>query len=59
LNVLLSSEDTNPILLTFFPAAILFTNYVETLKRDNIREIVLMFSVFVPFIVFLSILILK
>ena len=59
LNVLISTEDLHPILLTFFPAAVLMTNYVESIKRDNLREIVLMFSIFIPFIIFLSIMILK
>ena len=59
LNVLISTEDLHPILLTFFPAAVLMTNYVEWIKRDNIKEIVLMFSIFIPFVIFLSIIILK
>ena len=59
LNVLISTADLHPILLTFFPAAVLMTNYVEWIKRDKIREIVLMFSIFTPFIIFLSIMILK
>lgn len=59
LNLILSSESNSPILLTFFPATVLATNYVENLKKTNIREIVLLFSVFIPCIVFLSILILK
>ncbi|MBT8306708.1 MAG: hypothetical protein KJN85_07205 [Maribacter sp.] len=59
LNVLLSTNDLHPILLTFFPAAVLMTNYVESIKRENMREIILMFSIFIPFIVFLSIMIVK
>ena len=59
MNILLSSEKSAPILLTFFPTAVLFTNYVESLKRSKVKEIVLLFSIFVPIIVFLSILILK
>ncbi len=59
LNVLISTEDLHPILLTFFPAAVLLTNYVESIKRENIKEIILMFSIFIPFIVFLSIMIVK
>ena len=58
LNVLISSEDLHPILLTFFPASVLMTNYVESIKRDNIKEIVLIFSILIPFAVFLSIMIL-
>ncbi|MGB5497765.1 MAG: hypothetical protein WBM77_02420 [Maribacter sp.] len=59
LNVLISSGNLYPIQLTFFPAAVLMTNYVESIKRENIKEIVLMFSIFIPFIVFLSIMIVK
>jgi len=59
LNLLLSSENNSPMLLTFFPASVLFTNYIEAIKRPNLREVILLFSVFIPFIVFLSILILK
>ncbi|NND78456.1 MAG: hypothetical protein HKN53_01005 [Maribacter sp.] len=59
LNVLISTDELHPILLTFFPAAVLMTNYVEWIKRDNIKEIVLLFSIFIPFIIFLSIMILK
>ncbi|MBD0850582.1 DUF6427 family protein [Maribacter arenosus] len=58
LNVLISSEDLHPILLTFFPASVLMTSYVESIKRDNIKEIVLIFSILIPFAVFLSIIIL-
>jgi len=59
LNVMISTENLHPILLTFFPAAVLMTNYVESIKRDNLREIVLMFSIFIPFMIFLSIIIVK
>lgn len=59
INIFVSSEELHPILLTFFPTAVLLTNYVESIKRSNIREAVLMFSIFIPFIVFLSIMILK
>jgi len=59
LNVLISSGNLYPIQLTFFPAAVLMTNYVEAIKRESIKEIVLMFSIFIPFIVFLSIMIVK
>jgi len=59
LNIMFSSNEVHPILLTFFPAAVLMANYIESIKRQNIKEIVLMFSIFIPFIVFLSILILN
>jgi flagellar biosynthesis protein FliQ len=59
LNILVSSEGIHPILLTFFPAAVLITNYVESIKRENTQEIILIFSIFVPFMVFLTTLIAK
>ena len=58
LNVLISSEELYPILFTFFQASVLMTNYIESIKRENIKEIVLIFSIFIPFMVFLSIMIL-
>ncbi|MGB5435454.1 MAG: hypothetical protein WBM98_06140 [Maribacter sp.] len=58
LNVLISSENLHPILLTFFPASVLMTNYIESIKRDKIKEIVLILSILIPFSVFLSIMIL-
>lgn len=58
LNVLISSENLHPILLTFFPASVLMTNYIESIKREKIKEIVLILSILIPFSVFLSIMIL-
>lgn len=39
-----------PVLITFFPAATLITKYVEVIKRPKVRELVLMLSVILPFI---------
>ena len=52
--VLKSVPDTHPILITFFPAVVFITTYVQSIKKDSVREIVLMASVIVPFIVFLT-----
>ncbi|MCK0144091.1 hypothetical protein MWU78_00335 [Arenibacter sp. F26102] len=57
--VLKSSPDTHPILITFFPAVVFITTYVQSIKKDSIREIVLMASVIVPFIVLLTNIIMK
>lgn len=40
-----------PILFTFLPVAVFFTNYFESIKREKIREILLFLSVTVPIIV--------
>lgn len=37
------------IILTFFPAAVFATNYIESIKRENIKEVVLISSVVIPF----------
>jgi hypothetical protein len=59
LKILTSSTDVHPIMVTFFPAAVFFTNYVESIKKQNIREVVLIISVFVPLVILLTILVIK
>ena len=49
-----SSETISPIMITFFPASILFTKYVEVIKKINIKEVTLILSLVVPFMVFLG-----
>ncbi len=54
LKVLISSGKDYPLMVTFFPAVIFMTNYIESIKRASIKEIVLMAVVIIPFLVFLS-----
>ena len=54
-----SSESAAPIILTFLPASVLFTKYVEVIKRINIKEVTLILSLVIPFMVFLGELIAK
>lgn len=54
LTLLKTSEASFPVLVTFFPAAVLFTKYIEVIKKVNIKEIALISSVFVPFVIFLA-----
>ncbi len=49
-----SSETISPIMITFFPAAVLFTKYVEVIKKINIKEVTLILSLVLPFMVFLG-----
>ena len=49
-----SSETIAPVMITFFPASVLFTKYVEVIKKVNIKEVTLILSVVVPFMVFLG-----
>lgn len=49
---LLTSSSTNfPVLITFFPAVIFTTNYVEVIKKPNVKEIVLIATILIPFII--------
>jgi len=59
LEVLSSSTDVYPIMVTFFPASVYFANYVESIKKANIKEVVLMVSVFVPLVILLTTLVIK
>ncbi len=45
-----TNDGVYPVLLTFFPAATLVTKYVEVIKRTKVREIVLIASILVPFL---------
>lgn len=54
-----TSPNLFPIMLTFFPATIFISNYVEAIKKSNIKEIVLIVSVVVPFLVFITSLAMK
>tara|TARA_R110002167_G_scaffold206691_14_gene410781 strand:- start:1363 stop:2301 length:939 start_codon:yes stop_codon:yes gene_type:complete len=47
------------IMVTFFPASVFLTKYIESINRPNIKEIVLMLTIFIPFMVFFAGLILK
>lgn len=52
LKVLLSSKNVFPIMVTFFPASVFLAKYVESIKKPNIKEIVLLLSIFIPFMAF-------
>ena len=53
LKLFVTSDSAYPVVLTFFPAAVFMTNYLESLKKANIKELVLIVSVLVPVLVFL------
>ena len=48
------SGDDYPFLITFFPAAVFLAKYVELIKRKNIKDIVLMVSIVVSFIILMT-----
>lgn len=53
-NVLVSTDTTFAIMITFFPCVIFITNYIESIKKENLLEVILMLSIFLPFVVFVS-----
>lgn len=54
-----TTNDTYPLLITFFPGAIFLAKYVELIKKATLREIVLMVSVVAPFLILMTKMILK
>ena len=59
INLLDASMGNHPILITFFSAIVFITTYVETIKKDRIREIVLLVSLILPFFVLITNILLK
>lgn len=54
LTVVKSSAQAFPVIVTFFPAAVLITKYIEVVKKANIKEVALMASIFLPFVFFVT-----
>jgi hypothetical protein len=52
-NVLVLTESTFAIMITFFPSVIFICNYIESIKRKNLLELVLALSLVVPLLAFL------
>ena len=54
-----TTNETYPVLITFFPGAIFLAKYVELIKKETLREIVLIVSVVAPFLILMTEMILK
>lgn len=50
---LVESSNASPVLITFFPAAVFLTNYLETIKKLRIRELAFSLIIIVPIFIFL------
>nr|WP_298923395.1 DUF6427 family protein [uncultured Allomuricauda sp.] len=50
---LFKSIDASPVLITFFPAAVFLTNYIETIKKAKLKEVVVVICVALSFVLFL------
>ncbi len=52
--MLKSMSQVAPILITFFPAVIFINMYIESIRKDKIREVAIILCVLVPIVVFIS-----
>ncbi|WP_299798767.1 DUF6427 family protein [uncultured Maribacter sp.] len=51
-NVLVTSENNNAVMITFFPSVIFIVNYLESIKKPKFLELILVSSILIPIIVF-------
>lgn len=49
----IKSVDASPVLITFFPAAVFLTNYLETIKKAILKEVVVGICIALSFLLFL------
>ncbi|MCL6266680.1 DUF6427 family protein [Flagellimonas myxillae] len=47
-------DGTGTILITFFPAAVFATNFLETIKKPRIRELVVVVMIVAPILIFVQ-----
>ncbi len=50
--ILFESNEASPILLSFFPAAVFLTNFVETIQKKRFKELVVSLFIVGAFLVF-------
>ena len=48
------SDNVYPVMITFFPAVVFMTRYIESIRRARIKEVLLIAAIVVPFLVLLS-----
>lgn len=53
-NILVTSDNNNAVMITFFPSVIFIVNYLESIKKPKFLELVLISSIVVPIIVFVT-----
>ncbi|WP_228236666.1 DUF6427 family protein [Allomuricauda sp. M10] len=49
---LVTPVDESPVVITFFPAAIFLTNYVEAIKRTKLQEAIMIVCMLLAFLLF-------
>ncbi|TLP80766.1 DUF6427 family protein [Maribacter sp. ACAM166] len=53
-NILVTSENTNAVIITFFPSVVYIVNYLESVKKPKFLELILILSIVVPILVFIT-----
>ena len=53
-NLLKLSDNVYPVMITFFPAVVFTTKYIESIRRARIKEVLLIATIVVPFVVLLT-----
>ena len=53
-NLLKLSDNVYPVIITFLPAVIFMTKYIESIRRARIKEVLLIASIVIPFAVLLT-----
>lgn len=51
--IFLESEEASPLLLSFFPAAVFMTNFIETIGKKGLKELSVNLFILTAFMVFL------
>ena len=54
ITLLKASNTIAPILITFFSASVFMSNYIETIKKPNIKELVLIATLIIPFLLLVA-----
>ncbi len=54
LNLLVVAKGGNSLIIVFFPSAILAANYVQSIKKEKFREILLMICILLPISILLG-----
>lgn len=50
--ILLESKDSSPILLSFFPASVFLTNFIETINKKRLQELAVSLFILLAFMIF-------
>ena len=53
-NLLKLSDNVYPVMITFFPTVVFMTKYIESIRRARIKEVLLIATIVIPFVVLLT-----